>query len=72
MSVQAIERSAKQRLAGLLSRGFAKRQRGRSDVAWWKTVTHFRPEPWPTARQSMALHRYGMPAGSRMLSRTGA
>jgi len=54
----------------LLSRGFANRQRGQADEAWWKTVTHYRPAPWPTARQSMALHRYGMP--SRMLCRTGA
>ena len=72
MAVQGAKRSAKQRLAGMLSRGFAKRQRIQPEAnwAWWKTVTHYRPEPWPTARQSMALHRYSM-AGARM-SRTGA
>jgi hypothetical protein len=39
-------------LAGILSRGFARR-RGLGGEAWRQTVTQHAPEPWPAARLSL-------------------
>ncbi|MBK5196807.1 MAG: hypothetical protein JJE37_00795 [Methyloceanibacter sp.] len=41
-------------LAGILSRGFARRRmRGLGGEAWRQTVTQHAPEPWPAARLSL-------------------